>query len=114
MISMFSDLVEHCTEIFMDHFSVFGSFFDDCLSNLSKVLKRCREKNLTLNWEKCHFMVTKGIVLGHVISKDGIEVDKAKTNLIVNLPPPTCVREVRSFLGHASFCLLYTSDAADE
>ena len=110
MISIFSDLVEHCMKIFMDDFSVFGSSFDDCLSNLSKVLKRCREKNLTLNWEKCHFMVTHGIVLGHVISHNGIEVDKAKTNLIVNLPPPTSVKAVRSFLGHAGFYREFIKD----
>jgi len=73
MISIFSDLVEHCMEIFTDDFSVFGSSFNDCLSNMRKVLGRCREKNLTLNWEKCHFMVKKGIVLGHIISQDGIE-----------------------------------------
>ena len=79
-------------ENFMDDFSVFGSSFDNYLSNVRKVLERCREKNLTLNWEKCHFMVKKGIVLGHIISRDGIEVDKAKTDLIVNLPPPMCER----------------------
>ena len=72
----------------MDDFSVFGSSFDDCLSNMRKVFETCRERSLTLNWEKCYFMVRKGIVLGHVISKDEIEVDKAKTDLIVNLPPP--------------------------
>ena len=82
-------------KIFMDDFfPVFGSSFDDCLANMRKVLERYREKNLTLNWKKCHFMVKKGIVLGHIISQDRIEVDKAKTDLIVNLPPPTCVKEV--------------------
>jgi len=58
-MKIFSDLVEQCMEIFMDDFFVFGSSFDDCLSNLRKVLERCREKSLTLNWEKCHFMVRK-------------------------------------------------------
>ena len=56
-----------------------------------------------LNWEKCHFMVTQGIVLGHIVSKNGIEVDKAKVELISNLPTPKCVRDIRSFLGHAGF-----------
>ena len=56
-----------------------------------------------LNWEKCYFMVTQGIVLGHIVSKNGIEVDKAKVELISNLPTPKCVRDIRSFLGHAGF-----------
>ena len=59
------------------------------------------ETNLVLNWEKCHFMVEQGIVLGHVISCRGIEVDKSKIDIMHSLPPPTNVREVRSFLGHA-------------
>jgi len=94
----------------MDDFSVFGSLFDDCLANLTKVLQRCKEKNLTLNWKKCHFIVKKGIVLGHVISHDGIEVDKAKIDLITNLPPPTCVKDIRSFLGHAGFYRRFIQD----
>uniref|UniRef100_A0A2N9H028 RNA-directed DNA polymerase n=1 Tax=Fagus sylvatica TaxID=28930 RepID=A0A2N9H028_FAGSY len=65
---------------------------------------RCVEKGLVLNWEKCHFMVTSGIVLGHVVSSKGIEVDKAKVDLILNLPTPKTVRDVRSFLGHAESC----------
>jgi len=87
MISIFSDTFEQCMEVFMDDFSGFGSSFNDCLANLTRVLQRCREKNLTLNWEKCHFMVKKGIVLKNVISQDGIEVNKAKIDLIANLPP---------------------------
>ena len=110
MISIFSDLVELCMKIFMNDFSVFGSSFDHCLFNLRKVLERCREKNLTLNWEKCQFMVKKEIVLHHIISRDGIEVDKAKIDLIVNLPPPTCVKEMRSFRRHASFYRHFIKD----
>ena len=87
----------------MDDFSIFGTSFDICLDNLTLVLKRCIECNLTLSWEKSHFMVRQGIVLGHVISNKGIEVDKAKIELISKLPPPTSVKGVRSFLGHAGF-----------
>jgi hypothetical protein len=71
----------------MDGFSVFSSYFQECLDCLTLVLVRCKEKNLVPNWEKCHFMVKQGIVLGHVISQRGIEVDKAKVDLISNLPP---------------------------
>ncbi|GAU47732.1 hypothetical protein TSUD_386910 [Trifolium subterraneum] len=88
MQSIFSDLIEKCIEVFVDDFSVFGPSFDHCLRNLDTVLKRCVETNLVLNWEKCHFMVTEGIVLGHKISSKGIEVDKAKVEVIEKLPPP--------------------------
>ena len=69
-------------EVFMDDFSVYGKSFDDCLSNLDWVLQRCEQTNLVLNWEKWHFMVNEGIVLGHKISERGIEVDKAKVDAI--------------------------------
>ena len=97
MMGIFSDMIEIILEIFMDDFSVFGDSYEGCLENLHKVLERCQEKNLVLNWEKCHFMVTQGIVLGHIVSKNGIEVDKAKVELISNLPTPKCVREI----GHS-------------
>jgi hypothetical protein len=84
-------------------FSIFGSSFDKCLYRLTLVLVRCKKKSLVLNWEKCHFMVKQGIVLGHIISHQGIEVDKVKVDLISNLPPLRTVKEIRSFLGHAGF-----------
>ena len=87
----------------MDDITVYGESFDECLIHLGTVLHRCIGKNLVLNWEKCHFMVNQGIVLGHVISEKGIEVDKAKIELISKLLSPTNVKTVRQFLGHAGF-----------
>ena len=81
MMSIFSDMVEKFIEIFMDDFLIFGPSFDMCLTNLSQVLQHCEETNLVLNWEKYHFMVQEGVVLGHKISSRGIEVDKAKVSL---------------------------------
>ncbi|GJR46568.1 reverse transcriptase domain-containing protein [Tanacetum coccineum] len=96
MMAIFHDMIEETMEVFMDDFSVFGDSFSSCLSHLDKMLKRCEDTNLVLNWEKCHFMVKEGIVLGHKISKSGIEVDKAKVDVIAKLPHPTSVKGVRS------------------
>nr|GEY74937.1 DNA-directed DNA polymerase [Tanacetum cinerariifolium] len=74
-------------------FKVFGNSFENCLSRLDKMLQRCEDTNLCLNWEKSHFMVKDGIVLGHKISKNGIEVDKAKLDVIDKLPHPTTVKD---------------------
>jgi len=101
ILGIFADLVEKCIEVFMDDFSIFGSSFDSCLKNFDIVLRRCVETNLVLNWEKCHFMVTEGIVLGQKITECGIEVHKAKVEITEKLPPPTNVKGIRSFLGHA-------------
>ena len=103
MMSIFSDLAEEVMEIFMDDFTVYGSSFEQCMHNLGTVLQRCKDNNLALNWEKCHFMVTEGIVLGHMISAAGLEVDQARVLIIRNLMPPTIVKGIRSFLGHAGF-----------
>ena len=94
----------------MDDFSVVGDSFGDCLQNLDCLLARCENTNLVLNWEKCHFMVEEGIVLGHKISKKGIEVYKVKIEVISRLPPPTSVKGVRSFLGHAGFYRRFIKD----
>ena len=69
---MFSDMIEEIMEVFMDDFFVYGKTFDDCLKKLDKVLQRYEEKHLILNWEKYHFMVREGIVLGHLVSERGI------------------------------------------
>jgi hypothetical protein len=101
MSAIFHGFCEEIVEVFMDDFFVYGTSFDNCLYNLNKVLQRCEETNLVLNWEKCHFMVNEGIVLGHKISERGIEVDKAKVEAIEKMPCPRDVKGIRSILGHA-------------
>ena len=110
MMAIFSNFIEEIMEVFMDDFSVHGTSFENCLVNLEKVLKRCGEFDLVLNWEKCHFTVKEGIVLGHVISERGIEVDRAKIETVEKLPPPTDIKSLRSFLGHAGFYRRFIKD----
>nr|GEY21486.1 putative ribonuclease H-like domain-containing protein [Tanacetum cinerariifolium] len=101
MMAIFHDMIEKTMEVFMDDFSVFRNLFQSCLSHLEKMLKRYEDATLCLNWEKSHFMVKEEIVLGHKISKQGIEVNKAKVDVITKLPHPTTVKCIRSFLSHA-------------
>nr|GEZ34417.1 reverse transcriptase domain-containing protein [Tanacetum cinerariifolium] len=110
MMAIFHDMIERTMEVFMDDFSVFGNSFSQCLTNLENMIKRCEDTKFALNWEKSHFMVKEGIVLGHKISKKGIEVDKAKIEVISKLPHPTTVKGTRSFLGHAGFCRRFIKD----
>nr|GEX44917.1 reverse transcriptase domain-containing protein [Tanacetum cinerariifolium] len=97
-MAIFHDMIEKTMEVFMDDFSVFGDSFSSCLFHLDKMLQRCEDTNLVLNWEKCHVMVKEGIVLGHKISKSGIEVNRAKVDVIAKLPHPTSVK-VGAVLG---------------
>ncbi|GKD39172.1 reverse transcriptase domain-containing protein [Tanacetum coccineum] len=93
MLAIFHDMIEESVEVFMDDFSIFGNSFDKCLTNLDKMLQRCKDAHLVLNWEKCHFMVKEGIVLGHKVSGIVLEVDNAKIDVISKLPPPTNIKD---------------------
>ena len=110
MMAIFSDMVEKFIEVFMDDFSVFGESYDHCLSNLANVLQHCVETNLVLNWEKCHFMVKEGIVLGHKVSNWCIEVDRIKIETIEKLPLPSSIKGNRGFLEHAGFYKRFIND----
>nr|GFA48257.1 reverse transcriptase domain-containing protein [Tanacetum cinerariifolium]GFA49295.1 reverse transcriptase domain-containing protein [Tanacetum cinerariifolium] len=110
MMAIFHDMIEKTMEMFMDDFSVFGNSFQACLSYLEKILERCKDTNLCLNWQKSHFMVKEGIVFGHKISKKETEVDKPKVDVITKLPHPTTVKGIRSFLGHSSFYRRFMKD----
>jgi len=103
MIAIFFNFIEDIIEVFMDDFSIYGTTFDRCLNNLSKILQRCGDMNLVLNWEECHFMIHERVVLGHIFSNKGIEVDKTKVEVIEKFSPPSSIKGVRSFLGHVSF-----------
>ena len=87
-MNAFFDYIGEHLEIFMDDFSIFGVSFEECLANLGKVLKIYVQNNLVLSWEKSYFMVQEGMVLGHLMNKEGIKVDQAKVEVIKSLPLP--------------------------
>ncbi|GJT30064.1 reverse transcriptase domain-containing protein [Tanacetum coccineum] len=97
MLAIFHDMIQESVKVFMDDFSVFRNSFDTCLNNLDKMLQRCKDAHLVLNWEKCHFMVKEGIVLGHKVSSTGLEVDKAKIDVISKLPPLLISKVLEAF-----------------
>ena len=96
----------------MDDFSVFGNDFESCLAHLTKILEVCIRKRLVLSLEKSHFMVREGVVLGNIASGKGLEVDKAKMEVIQNLPLPNTVKDLRSFLRHVGFYRRFIQDFA--
>ena len=112
MTPIFSDFLGDGLEVFMDDFSVFGNDFESSLAHLTKIWEVCFRKRLLLSWEKSHFMVREGVVLGHIISGKGLEVDKAKLEVIQNLPLPGIVRDLRSFLRHVDFYRRFIQDFA--
>nr|GEW27686.1 hypothetical protein [Tanacetum cinerariifolium] len=93
VMGIFHDMIEKTMEVFMDDFLVIGDSFSSCLSHLDTMLQRFKDTNLVLNREKCHFMVKEGIVLGHKIYKNRLEVNRAKVDVIAKLPHPTTVKE---------------------
>ncbi|GJT94687.1 hypothetical protein Tco_1090205 [Tanacetum coccineum] len=97
MLAIFHDRIEESVEVFMDYFSVFGNSYDNYLNNLDKMLQRCKDSNLVLNWEKCHFVVKEGIVVGHKVSVACLEVNKAKIDLISKLPPLVMSKALEAF-----------------
>ena len=92
MTAIFSDFCEKIVEVFMDDFSVYVKSFNDCLSNLDRVLQRCEQTSLVLNWEKCHFMVNKGIVLGIKFLKEVLKLIKLKLMLLKRCHVPRTLK----------------------
>ena len=112
MATIFSYFLGDSLEVFMDDFFVFGDDFDNCLAHLTKILKVCNRKRHVLSWEKSHFIVREGVVLGHLVLGEGLEVDKAKIEVIQNLPLPTTLQDLWSFLGHVGFYHRFIQDFA--
>lgn len=103
MTCSFVDMIEEGLDIFLYDFLVYENSFTECLENLKRVLERCEDTNLVLNWKKCHLMVTGGVVLRYRISKKGLEVDRMKIEVIEKILSLSSLRGIQIFLGHTGF-----------
>ena len=98
MMDIFQDFLRHFLEVFIDDFAVFRKRLDH-LGYLKKTFERCRETNLKLHPGKCFLGMESRVLLGHVVSKTGLEVDLDKVKVILTLTAPRNVREIQGFLG---------------
>ena len=91
----------------MNDFTPSGNSLEEGLENLEKVLKRCKQTHVSLSIVKCHMMREEGVVLGHLLSTTGIQVDLAKVEVILHFPVPKTPTQVRSFIGCAGYYRRY-------
>jgi len=103
VLSIFSYLIHDTIEISMDDFTHYGNSFEESLTNIEKVLKRCEDMNLSLNHEKWNIIMSEDIVFCHLLSYRGIEVDQSKVKIIKKFPTPQRKIYITSFLGHAGY-----------
>lgn len=103
VLSIFVDIVNDCVEVYMDDFTVCGNTYEEAKTNLEKLRKRYIDTNLSLSHEKCYILMTKGIILRHYISSQGIQVDPKEIQIIQNLPTPSSQKDVHIFLDHSMY-----------
>ncbi|GJX23761.1 reverse transcriptase domain-containing protein [Tanacetum coccineum] len=98
MLVIFHDMIEEFVKVFMEDFSVFGDFFDKCLNNLNKMLQRCKDAHLVLNWKNVTSWSKKELFLDTKCLAQDLKLTKQKIDVISKLPPPTNIK-VGAVLG---------------
>ena len=102
VVVVFKKFIHKFLEVYFDDWIVFG-LMDKCVGALRLMLVKCQEHQISLNLKNCIFYVPFGILLGHVVCRQGLMVDPAKIAIIVNLPPPATIKELRTTLGHTRY-----------
>jgi hypothetical protein len=102
VVAAFKEFIHKFLEVYLDDWTIF-SLLKDHVELLHLMLDKCRQYQISLNLKKCIFCAPFGILLGHVVCKQGLLMDPAKIVVIVDLPPPTSVRQLKSTLGHTGY-----------
>ena len=102
VVTMFKYFIQKFLQVYMDDWTVYG-LIRDHLDNLRLMLERCRHYQIALNYKKCIFCVPFGMLLGHIVCKEGLLVDPLKIALILSFPPLTNVNMLRTMLGHTGY-----------
>ena len=102
VVAIFKEFIHKFLEVYFDDWTIFG-LMDKHVGALRLMLAKCREHQISLNLKKCIFCVPFGILLGHVVCRQGLMVDPTKIAIIVNLPPPASVKQLRTTLGHTGY-----------
>ena len=102
VISAFKEFIHKFLEVYFDDWTIFG-LLKDHIASLRLMLDKCRQHQISLNLKKCIFCAPFGILLDQIVCKQGLMVDPAKIAIIVNLPPPKFVKQLRTTLGHTGY-----------
>ena len=103
MCHIFKEFLRQFLEVYIDDLCVHSKQRGDHLQQLKKIFEKCRLYRLSLNPEKCVFMVRQGKIMGHIVSKNGISTDEAKISAIVAMPKSENPKQVQSFIGHCGY-----------
>ena len=106
VVEIFKEFIHKFREVYFDDWTVFG-LMDKHVGALRLMLAKCREHQISLNLKKCIFCVPFGILLGHVVCRQGLMVDPTKIVIIVNLPPPNSVKQLCTTLGHIGYYKIF-------
>ncbi|PKI51083.1 hypothetical protein CRG98_028512 [Punica granatum] len=114
MVTLFHDMMHKEIEVYVNDMIAKSKEGEDHLVNLKRLFDRLKKYKLLLNLAKCTFGVKSGKLLGFVVSEKGIEVDPDKVKAIMELPPPSTVCEVRSFLGWLNYIARFMANLTNK
>jgi hypothetical protein len=102
VVEEFKDFLHKLLEAYFDDWTIF-SLMKDHIECLRLMLDKCSQCQISLNLKKCIFFSPFGVLLGNIVCKQGLLVDPSNIAIIVDIPPPTLVRHLRTTLAHIGY-----------